>query len=305
MGNCISHCSSELLKIIEYKIKQIKKEELKYANTRKIWNDNQEKSKGTLSNEVQRINNTNNIDGQTIGEGTGDIETKGDNRDTSERTESSTNNERVYSYGEIQSRDREQDRGIIETDVGGKNLNEIKEVEKSTSFSLTKIEVPEELITRVLSDGGNVENSIERIKDILLNDEMTTKEQIVAIRYEYGDAGVSVNDYSWESRAKGLTIEDKTSQAKITLSWADVLKRMKHIFKVEDEQLGFESLINLSYQQNDIVEQKDNSKYDYINDLLGKDIVLNDKEYQVSKVDIESKEIELYDKSIKGWFHSF
>ncbi|MGN1384210.1 MAG: hypothetical protein ACI4XD_02830, partial [Clostridia bacterium] len=37
IGNCINHCSSELLKIIEYKMKEIKKEELKYGNTRKIW----------------------------------------------------------------------------------------------------------------------------------------------------------------------------------------------------------------------------------------------------------------------------
>lgn len=302
LGNCISHCSSELLKIIEYKIKQIKKEELKYANIRKIWNNNQEKSKGIISNEVQRINNTNNIDGQIIGERTRDIETEGYNRETIKGTESTSNDRRIYSGSEIQSRNREQDRGTIETDVGGENLKDNKEVEESTSFSLPKIEVPEELITRVLSDGGNVENSIERIKDILLNDEMTTKEQIVAIRNEYGDAGVSVGDYSWDSRAKGLTIEDKTSQARVTLSWADVLKRMKHIFKVEDEQLGFESLVNLSYQQNEIIEQEDISKYDYINELLGKNIILNDKEYQVSKVDIKSKEIELYDKSIKGWF---
>jgi len=302
LGNCISHCSSELLKIIEYKIKQIKKEELKYANTRKIWNNNQEESKGDVSNKVQRINDTNNINGQIIGERTGDIKTEGDNRETIEGTEPTSNDRGVYSGSEIQSGNRTEDRGTITTNVGGENLKDDKEVEQSTSFSLPKYEVPEDLVNRVLSDGGNTEDSINRIKDILTNDEMTTKEQIIAIRNEYGDAGASVEDFSWESRAKGLTIEDKVSKAKITLGWADVLKRMKNIFKVEDEQLGFESLVSLSYQENEIIEKEDNSKYDFIKDLLGKDITLSDREYQVNKVNLETKEIELYDKSIKGWF---
>ena len=157
----------------------------------------------------------------------------------------------------------------------------------------------------MLVDGGNVENSIKRIKDILKDNTLTTKEQIVAIRNEYGDAGSSNNEYSWESRAKGLTIKDKTTNAQITLSWAEVVKKMKKVFQIENEQLGFETLLNLSYQQEEFVEQEDNSKYDFIKDLIGKKIILDDREYQVSKLNLDAKEIELYDQSIKGWYPIF
>lgn len=306
IGNCINHCSSELLKIIEYKMKEIKKEELKYGNTRKIWNNSEEKPKSIIPNEVQRINDRGDSNGQTIREGTRDIETEGYNRETSKREESSTEDKRVYSNGEIQSNDREYDRRVTTTNVGRKNLEDNeKEVEKSTSFSLPKNEVSEELINRVLAEGGNIENSVKRIKDILSDNDLSTKEQIVAVRNEYGDAGSYGKEFSWESRAKGLTITDKTTDAQITISWADVVKKMKKIFHIENEQLGFETLFDLSYQQNEIIENEDNSKYDFINDLIGKNIKLDDREYKVSKLKLDTKEIELYDQTIKGWYPIF
>lgn len=303
IGNCINYCSSELLRIIEYKMKEIKKEELKYGNTRKIWNNREEKLERTLPNEVQQINDRGNSNGQTIREGTRNIETEGNNRETSQREESSTKDKRIYSDGKIQSNDREYDRRVTTTDVGRKDLadNE-KEVEESTSFSLAKNEVSEELINKVLAEGGNVENSVKRLKDILRDDTLTTKEQIIAVRNEYGDAGSYGEDYSWESRAKGLTITDKTTNAQLTLTWAEVVKKMQKVFHIENEQLGFETLFNLSYQQNEIIEQEDNSKYDFIKDLIGKNIKLNDKEYKVNKLNLDSKEIELYDLGIKGWY---
>lgn len=306
IGNCINHCSSELLKIIEYKMKEIKKEELKYGNTRKIWSNSEEKHEGAISNEIQRINDRGDSNGQTIREGTRDIETERDNRETTERTESSTENERVHSDGEIQPIHREYDRRVTTTNVGRENLEENnEEVEKSTSFSFVKNEVSEEIINKVLEKGGNVQDSVKRLKDIFKDNTLTTKEQIVAIRNEYGDAGTSNNEYSWESRAKGLTITDKTTDAQITISWADVVKKMKKIFHIENEQLGFETLFDLSYQQNEIIENEDNSKYDFINDLIGKNIKLDDREYKVSKLKLDTKEIELYDQTIKGWYPIF
>ena len=265
-------------------MKEIKKEELKYGNTRKIWSNSEEKHEGAISNEIQRINDRGDTNGQTIREGTRDIETERDNRETTERTESSTENERVHSDGEIQSVHRELDSRATTTNVGRENLEKISEEveEKTTSFSFVENEVPDQLINKVLADGGNVENSVKRIKDILKDNTLTTKEQIVAIRNEYGDAGTSNNEYSWESRAKGLTITDKTINAQITLSWAEVVKKMKKVFQIENEQLGFETLLNLSYQQEEFVEQEDNSKYDFINDLIGKKIILYKREYQVS-----------------------
>lgn len=307
IGNCINHCSSELLKIIEYKMKEIKKEELKYGNTRKIWNNSEEKHEGAISNEIQRVNDRRDSNGQTIREGTRDSETERNNRETIERTESSTENERIHSDGEIQSIHRELDSRNVTTDVRRENLEQINEEveENSTSFSFEKNEVSEQLINKVLAEGGNVKDSVKRLKDILKDNTLSIKEQIVATKNEYGDAGSYGKEYSWESRAKGLTITDKTTNAQITLSWAEVVKKMKKVFQIENEQLGFESLLNLSYQQEEVVEKEDNSKYDFIKDLIGKNINLDNREYQVSKLNLDTKEIELYDQSIKGWYPIF
>lgn len=306
LGNCVSHCSSELLKIIEYKIKQIKKEELKYG-TRQIWNNNQEESKRTISNEVQRTNDTNNIDGEIRGERTRNFETERDNRATSERTKSSTKNERVYSDGKIQSDDRKSSRGIITANAGGENLKDNEGVEqKTTPFSMPINTVPEELITKILSNGGNTEGSLDNIKNILSDDTLDIKEQIPLIKNEYNNSGEGVpKEYSWIGKPKGLEITDLKTNATVVLTWADVVKRTKSILGLTNEQLGFETLFNLSYKQNDIVEKEDNSKYDFVKDLIGKKIFLEDREYQVSKLNIESKEIELYDQSIKGWYPIF
>ena len=306
LGNCVSHCSSELLKIIEYKIKQIKKEELKYG-TRQIWNNNQEESKRTISNEVQRTNDTSNIDGEIRGERTRNFETERDNRATSERTKSSTKDERVYSDGKIQSDDRKSSRGIITANAGGENLKDNEGVEqKTTPFSMPINTVPEELITKILSNGGNTEGSLDNIKNILSDDTLDIKEQIPLIKNEYNNSGEGVpKEYSWIGKPKGLEITDLKTNATVVLTWADVVKRTKSILGLTNEQLGFETLFNLAYKQDDIVEKEDNSKYDFVKDLIGKKIFLEDREYQVSKLDLESKEIELYDQSIKGWYPIF
>lgn len=306
LGNCVSHFSSELLKIIEYKIKQIKKEELKYG-TRQIWNNNQEESKRTISNEVQRTNDTSNIDGEIRGERTRNFETERDNRATSERTKSSTKDERVYSDGKIQSDDRKSSRGIITANAGGENLKDNEGVEqKTTPFSMPINTVPEELITKILSNGGNTEGSLDNIKNILSDDTLDIKEQIPLIKNEYNNSGEGVpKEYSWIGKPKGLEITDLKTNATVVLTWADVVKRTKSILGLTNEQLGFETLFNLAYKQDDIVEKEDNSKYDFVKDLIGKKIFLEDREYQVSKLNIESKEIELYDQSIKGWYPIF
>jgi len=141
IGNCINYCSSELLKIIEYKIKEIKKEELKNGKIRKIWDNSKEEFEGVISNKIQRINDRGDFNGQTIREGTGNSETKGNNRETIKREESSTKNKRIYRYSKIQSIDRKYGRRFVARDVNRKNLDDsIKEVEQSTSFVFPKKE---------------------------------------------------------------------------------------------------------------------------------------------------------------------
>lgn len=301
LGNCVNSCSSDLLKIIEYKIKERKKEELNYGYTRQIWNNIEKESKGTLSNEVQSINDRGNIDGEIGGERTRNIETEESNRGESEKSESTTKNERVYSDGEVQSDDRESGGRNVTANVGRKDL----EVEQSTSFSLPKNEVSEELITEVLSQGGNIENSLKRIRDFLSDNTLSVKEQIIEMRKEYGDSGVGLGKYDWESRAKGITITDNTTKAEIILSWADVVKRMKKIMQIENEQLGFDTLLELSYKQDDVIETKDNTKEHFVADLLGKDVILDGRNYKVDKVKFSNNTVELYDKDVKGWYPIF
>lgn len=259
LGNCVNHCSEELLRIVEFKIKQNKREEQNYG-TREIWNNIKEKPKGIVPNQIQRIDDRNNIDGETRGERTRNIETERDNRETSERTEPSSSNTRVYSDGEVQSNDRELGGGITTTNVRGENLknniNETKEVETTTSFF--EPIVSEELINKVLEQGGVTENSLDRIKEILESN-LSPKEESFAIRDEYGDSGVANDEYSWESRSKGLTITDKSNNATITLKWSDVASRMKDILHIENMQLGFESLLQMSYSQ-DIEPIVDNTQ---------------------------------------------
>lgn len=304
VGNCVNHSSAELLKIIEYKVKQIKKEELKNG-VRKIWNDSEEEFKGDVSNEIQPINDRNNIDGEIGGERTRDIETERDNREESERTKSSTENERIYRDGEIQPDDRGISGGTTTTNVGRENLiKENREVEKTTSFSLPKNNVSDELIDKILMDCGNTQGGEEKAKELIRDDLISKKDKIIGIRNIYGDSGVSTDEYKWESKAKGLTIEDK-NQNKITLSWAEVLTRTSKVLKLENEQLGFDTFFNLAYQEDEIIPKEDNSKYDFINDLIGEKITLNGREYKISKLDIDKKEIEIYDHSIKGWYPLF
>lgn len=307
LGSCVSYCSTELLKVIEYKVKQIKKEEFKNGRTRQIWNDSKKEYGGIIPIEVQRTNTGHNIDGKTNSEGERNTRAEKNNRETDKSTNSTTSNERIYSNGEIQPTNSEYGRRTITANANRENLNNKgnEEVETTTSFIVPKKEISEEFIKEILSKGSNVVDSVSRIKSILNDDSLTTKKQIIAIRNEYGDAGVHNDKYDWESRAKGLTITDNINNIEITLTWADVTKRLKQVLEIGNKQLGFESLINLSYKQDEIVEQEDNSQYDFIKDLIGKDITLGGREYKVDKLKIEDKEIQLYDKSIKGWFPIF
>lgn len=275
LGNCINHCSEGLLRIVEFKVKQNKKEEQNYG-TREIWSNIEEESKGIVSNQIQRVNDRNNIDGEIRREGTRNIETKGDNRTTSESKEPRTSNSRIYSDGEVQSNDRELSGRIVATNVRGENLKDNneqnQEVETTTSFFVPI--VSEELIEKILKQGGVIANSLERIKEILNNNE-SIKEQIIAIRDEYGDSGVTNGEYSWMSRAKGLTITDELNNAKTTLTWAEVVRRMKRIFQTKNTQLDFDSFIQMSYvedlipiNENNNVEENEYQNENNIQELM-------------------------------------
>jgi len=293
LGTLSNKYSSELLNVIE---KGVKREELR-NEVKKIWKYSEEEFERDVSNEIQSINNEWGTNGQVIDEGTRDTYSEGNNRETTEREESSTSNERVYSDSQIQSDDRINGGGIITTDVDRESIDDIvdEEVEETTSFSFVKNEVSDELINKLLSSGGNVQDSVKRIKEILNNDTLTTKEQIVAIRNEYGDAGASSKEYYWESRAKGLTIIDKNSNAEITLKWSEVHKRMKKIFQIENEQMGIESIFNLANQKEENIETDNKEKERFVAGLIGKEVYIQDKLYRVDAISYMLNEVTLFD----------
>lgn len=223
LGNCVNHCSEDLLRIVEFKVKQNKKEEQNYG-TREIWSNIEEESKGIVSSEIQRVDDRYNFDGEIRGKGTRNFETEGDNRTTSERTEPGTSNSRIYSDGEVQSNDRESSGGIATTNVGGENLEnnieQSQEVDTSTSFF--EPVVSQELVNKILEQGGVTENSTDRIKEIL-GSNLSTKEESVDI-----DVGVKKTGFK-ETQSKDTIYYDfsdiinKSNVSLDNFTWKDTL----------------------------------------------------------------------------------
>ena len=138
IGSIVNDFSNDILRIVEYKIRQRNKEVNNYAKTRKIWSENQEQYGGKLSVQIPRVSDGRDNNGQIIGEGTRDNSEETSNRERVEREISETSNKRISSDSEIQSDDRGNDGGIITTRDRGEDLG----VEQnSTSFNLQNIQL--------------------------------------------------------------------------------------------------------------------------------------------------------------------
>lgn len=356
LGTSVNKCSNELLRIIEYKVKQVKKEEQSYG-IKKIWNDNQEEHERTVSNQIRGIDDRGDNNGQTIGERAGDYQAEGDNRATSEREKSSTTNKRVSSDGEIQSDDREHSRRTITANAGGENLEDDKEVEQSTSFSLPNKNVPEEIIVEALSSGGNIIGAIDRIKKILKDEGLTLKEKASEIKNEYVWTGIGFPDtYKAEALSKGISITDKINNAEVILSWTDVTKRLQKILGVEPVQMSIDSFLvtndtiqedeqkydiqenlldysseeiaindsreseptqqnidsfivdndyiekdGLYYSSEDLAKAGSKARKEFIVGLIGNELYIEDRKFQLTTVNLQSDDVELLDKEIVGY----
>lgn len=185
LGRSVNHCTNQILKAIEYGIreKQYQNKEEQNYETREIWNDSQKEYGGDVSNQIRRVDNGRNNNGQTIGEGTRNLETERNNRTTVERRETSSKDGSIHGTSEIQSNDIKLGGRGIETDVGRKNLNnEVEEeVEKTTSFS-SKQKVSEELINKAISMGSLVKGWEERVSLILSDITLSNKEKAQEIK---------------------------------------------------------------------------------------------------------------------------
>lgn len=122
MGSVVNDFSNDILRVIEYKIRQRNREVKDYAKTRKIWSEDKKEYGGELSVQIPRVSDGWNNNGQTIGEGERNSTEETRDRERIKGQIQETSNERISSYSKIQSNDRGNDRGIATKGDRGENL---------------------------------------------------------------------------------------------------------------------------------------------------------------------------------------
>lgn len=134
IGTIQSSFTNDVLRIVEYKIRQNNMEVRKNGEIRKIWNENQKEYGRELSVQVSAISDGRNDNGKTTSEGTRNNQEETLNRERIETKISETTDKRVSSNSEIQSNDRRNDQRIIAGGDRGKDLEVVEE--NTTSFIL-------------------------------------------------------------------------------------------------------------------------------------------------------------------------
>jgi N12 class adenine-specific DNA methylase len=134
IGTIQSSFTNDVLRIVEYKIRQNNMEVRKNGEIRKIWNENQKEYGRELSVQVSAISDGRNDNGKTASEGTRNNQEETLNRERIETKISETTDKRVSSNSEIQSNDRRNDQRIIAGGDRGKDLEVVEE--NTTSFIL-------------------------------------------------------------------------------------------------------------------------------------------------------------------------
>lgn len=134
IGTIQSSFTNDVLRIVEYKIRQNNMEVRKNGEIRKIWNENQKEYGRELSVQVSAISDGRNDNGKTNREGTRNNQEETLDRERIETKISETTDKRVPSNSEIQSNDRRNDQRIIAGGDRGKDLEVVEE--NTTSFIL-------------------------------------------------------------------------------------------------------------------------------------------------------------------------
>lgn len=262
IGAIQSSFSNDILRIVEYKIRQNNMEVRKNGEIRKVWNENQEEYGRKLSIQVSAISDGRNNNGEVTREGTRDNQEETFDRGTTKTKISETTDKRVFSDSEIQSNDRRNDQRVI---AGGDRRKDLEVVEENTtSFILPDNKVSEEYIEKVLKSGGNIVGAIDNIKDILKDDTLTLKEKANKIKKEYSWTGTGFpKEYRAEESAKGIEIIDNVNKAKTIISWTEVTKRLEDIFQTKDTQLDLFNN-NFTIQENKQLENIENNEENFV-----------------------------------------
>lgn len=171
IGTIQSSFTNDVLRIVEYKIRQNNMEVRKNGEIRKIWNENQKEYGRELSVQVSAISDGRNDNGKTIREGTRNNQEETLDRERIETKISETTDKRVSSNSEIQSNDRRNDQRII---AGGDRGKDLEVVEETTSFIL-----PDNTQLDLFSNNFTIQEN-KQLENIENNEEkFVTKDDVI------------------------------------------------------------------------------------------------------------------------------
>lgn len=159
IGTIQSSFTNDVLRIVEYKIRQNNMEVRKNGEIRKIWNENQKEYGRELSVQVSAISDGRNDNGKTTSEGTRNNQEETLNRERIETKISETTDKRVSSNSEIQSNDRRNDQRII---AGGDRGKDLEVVEENTTSFILPDNTQLDLFNNNFTIQENIENNEEK-----------------------------------------------------------------------------------------------------------------------------------------------
>ena len=282
IGTIQSSFTNDVLRIVEYKIRQNNMEVRKNGEIRKIWNENQKEYGRELSVQVSAISDGRNDNGKTTREGTRNNQEETLDRERIETKISETTDKRVSSNSEIQSNDRRNDQRIIAGGDRGKDLEVVEE--NTTSFilpdntqldlfsnnftiqenkQLENIEKNEEIF--VTKDDVIVENvKNERINYHIPND--FEKHQNLKVKYQENVEAIKLlqkieqenrlatkeeqeilaNYNGWGGLAKVFDINSQ--------EWQEQYKEVKELLTPEEYEKAKASVVNAFYTDKTIID---------------------------------------------------
>lgn len=172
IGTIQSSFTNDVLRIVEYKIRQNNMEVRKNGEIRKIWNENQKEYGRELSVQVSAISDGRNDNGKTTREGTRNNQEETLDRERIETKISETTDKRVSSNSEIQSNDRRNDQRIIAGGDRGKDLEVVEE--NTTSFIL-----PDNIQLDLFNNNFTIQEN-KQLENIENNEEkFVTKDDVI------------------------------------------------------------------------------------------------------------------------------
>lgn len=282
IGTIQSSFTNDVLRIVEYKIRQNNMEVRKNGEIRKIWNENQKEYGRELSVQVSAISDGRNDNGKTTSEGTRNNQEETLDRERIETKISETTDKRVSSNSEIQSNDRRNDQRIIAGGDRGKDLEVVEE--NTTSFILpdnTQLDLFNNNFTiQENKQLENIENNEEKFvaKDDVIVESIESqrinyhipndfeKHQNLKIKYQENVAAIKLLQ-KIEQENRLATKDEQEILAKYngwgglakvfdinSQEWQEQYKEVKELLTPEEYEKAKASVVNAFYTDKTIID---------------------------------------------------